>query len=87
MREVYLPLMSSCDTQQQGVSADKLLDLLHRLIGTMQVTNGLRFVISEANHHLLYYKGVLNRKHWFYTKKVVITVANIITNLSRYLMA
>lgn len=43
LREVYLPLMSSRDQNMQyGISGDKLMDLLHRLVGAMQVTSGLR---------------------------------------------
>lgn len=43
MREVYLPLMSSRDQHLYlGASGDKLMDLLHQLVGAMQITNGLR---------------------------------------------
>ena len=34
VREVYLPVMSA------SVSAEKLLDLLHRLVAAIQVTRG-----------------------------------------------
>lgn len=42
MKEVYLPLMSLHSTTQQRPSSDKLLDLMHRLVGAMQVTKGYR---------------------------------------------
>ena len=43
MREVYLPLVSSHSPQVlYGLSADKLMDLLHRLVGSIQITRGLR---------------------------------------------
>lgn len=42
MKEVYLPLMSLHSTTQHRSSSDKLLDLMHRLVGAMQVTKGYR---------------------------------------------
>lgn len=50
MREVYLPIMASPHDQhglQYGISSDKLMDLIHRLVATMQVTSGLRSVGSD----------------------------------------
>lgn len=44
MNEVYLPLMSSQSSSQQKLPNDKLLDLMHRLVGAMQVTKGYRYV-------------------------------------------
>ena len=39
-REVYLPLISSQIPVHSGVSGDKLMDLMHRLVATVQVTKG-----------------------------------------------
>ena len=39
-REVYLPLISSHLPTYSGVSGDKLMDLMHRLVGAVQVTRG-----------------------------------------------
>ena len=40
MREVYLPLISSHLPPHSGLSGDKLMDLMHRLVGAVQVTKG-----------------------------------------------
>ena len=39
-REVYLPLISSQLPAHSGVSGDKLMDLMHRLVAAVQVTKG-----------------------------------------------
>ena len=39
-REVYLPLISSHLQADSRVSGDKLMDLMHRLVGAVQVTKG-----------------------------------------------
>jgi hypothetical protein len=57
--EVYLPLLSSYDPQMHlsGLSGDKLMDLLHRLVGSIQVTRGIRQVWERTE--LLYSLGEL----------------------------
>ena len=49
-REIYLPLLCSEQghASSYGLSADKLMDLLHRLMGGVEVTQGHAHV---SNHY------------------------------------
>ena len=42
MQEVYLPVMSALNQTQFDGTSDKLIDVLQRMVGSMQVINGLR---------------------------------------------
>lgn len=46
-KEVYLPLL--CVHHNVAISADQLLDLMHRLLGAMQVTSGfVQVAVAKA---------------------------------------
>ena len=68
-REVYLPLISSHVPMHGGVSGDKLMDLMHRLVGAVQVTRGFWLVFKfptdkyTATYVYMYTTTVMGR--WY----------------------
>ena len=55
-RNIFLPILST-EQSTSGLSCDKLMDLLHRIITSLQVTGGKIEVglISVFNYFLLHY--------------------------------